>query len=109
MTNETIASIATAINLGTELSVNYFFATIAFLVVLYVIVDFIANYITNYFKIGFDDSDNLKTKTRSGLKVYTDYKTGLQYIGTPKGGLQPRLDQYGNHMVIDNATTTDSN
>ena len=109
MTNETIVSIATAINLGTELSVNYFFATIALLVILYVIIDFVISHITDYFKIGFDDSDNLKAKTRSGLKVYTDYKTGLQYIGTPKGGLQPRLDQYGNHMVIDDATTTNSN
>ena len=109
MTNETIASIATAINLGTELSVNHFFATIAFLIILYTIVDFMASNIADYFKIRFNDSDNLKTKTRSGLKVYTDFKTGLQYISTSKGGLQPRLDQYGNHMVIDDATTTNSN
>jgi len=35
---------------------------------------------------------------RSGLTLYTDYKTGLQYIGNPMGGITPRLTVDGKHM-----------
>lgn len=39
---------------------------------------------------GRDDSDH-PTGERSGLKVYTDHKTGVQYLSTPSGALTPRI------------------
>lgn len=49
-----------------------------------------------------DDSDK-SFFTRSGMVLYTDYKTGLQYFST--GGLFgkqliPRLDENGKHMKV---------
>lgn len=38
---------------------------------------------------------------RSGLSLYTDHKTGLQYVGSGYfGGTTPRLDENGNHMRV---------
>jgi hypothetical protein len=34
----------------------------------------------------------------SGMALYTDHKTGLQYLGNPLGGITPRLDAEGRHM-----------
>ena len=39
-----------------------------------------------------DDSDG---KERSGLIVYTDARTGCQYLGTITGAITPRLDKDG--------------
>ena len=48
-----------------------------------------------------DETDS-PTK-RSGLVLYTDYGTGLQYIkGGLCGGLVPRVDKDGNHMRVSN-------
>lgn len=45
-----------------------------------------------------DDTDPEKG-SRSNLMVFTDHKTGLQYLSsTPLGGLTPRLDEDGYHM-----------
>jgi len=44
------------------------------------------------FDIGVDDSD-LSSSKRSGLTIYTDYKTGVQYVGTQNGGLSVRVDE----------------
>lgn len=43
-----------------------------------------------------DDTD--PPNGRSGLSLYTDNKTGLQYIGTMFGSLTPRLDSDGKQM-----------
>lgn len=40
----------------------------------------------NYKGWGVDDSD-LSGWERSGLRVYTDHKTGLQYLSDGRGGL----------------------
>lgn len=56
----------------------------------------------------WDDTDQPKgTKKRkaSGLTIYYDYGTGLQYLCTPFGGITPRLDADGNHMRIPEETT----
>src|SRR5688500_17647462 len=46
-----------------------------------------------------DDTDG--RKERSGVFLYTDYATGLQYIGGPFGiGLYPRVDREGRPMRI---------
>ena len=47
-----------------------------------------------------DDTDGAE---RSGLRLHTDHKTGLQYLSTGRGGgLTPRLDENGNHMKVSN-------
>lgn len=46
-----------------------------------------------------DDTDS--DDRRSGLVLYTDNKTGLQYIGNPLGGITPRLDETGRHMKVE--------
>ena len=52
-------------------------------------------------KMTYDNTDNLAMEKRSGLKLYTDYGTGLQYIkGGLFGGMIPRLDKDGKHINI---------
>jgi len=49
----------------------------------------------------YDNTDNLVTEKRSGLRLYTDYGTGLQYIqGGMFGSMIPRLDENGKHINI---------
>jgi hypothetical protein len=43
-----------------------------------------------------DDSDG--PEARSGVKVITDYKTGMQYLKAPGGGITPRMDTDGNQV-----------
>lgn len=56
--------------------------------------------IYNAFAGGFgrDDTDEPNGK-RSGMVVYTDYGTGIQYISTTAGGLTVRVDQDGKPMI----------
>lgn len=49
-----------------------------------------------------DDSDKSFFK-RSGMSIYTDYKTGLQYVkGGFFGGTTPRLDENGKQIRVIN-------
>ena len=41
------------------------------------------------FGIGMDDSD-LNGWKRSGMRIYTDYKSGIEYLATSQGGLIKR-------------------
>jgi hypothetical protein len=60
------------------------------------------NYVAiNLFGFGIDDSDKDKNH-RSGVKVITDYKTGLQYLESGRGGITPRLDANGKQVRITN-------
>lgn len=64
---------------------------------------FIALLIISFFQT--DDTDKSLFK-RSGMVLYTDYKTGLQYLGTgsglfTRGNLIPRLDENGKHMKVE--------
>jgi hypothetical protein len=43
-----------------------------------------------------DDTDG---KKKSGLVIYTDYKTGVQYVGNQLGGLTVRVDENGKPMT----------
>lgn len=45
-----------------------------------------------------DDTDQPGGK-RSGLTLYVDHGTGVEYVGTLMGGLTPRLDASGNIMI----------
>lgn len=47
--------------------------------------------------LGPDDTDG---KNRSGLMLYVDNKTGVQYVGTALGGLTVRLDENGKPMKV---------
>lgn len=44
-----------------------------------------------------DDTDGDK---RSGLIVYTDYGTGVQYVANIQGGMSVRVDKDGKPMTI---------
>lgn len=46
-----------------------------------------------------DDTDKSK-KERSGLCIYVDHRTGVQYVGTEFGGLTPRVDADGRPITI---------
>lgn len=48
-----------------------------------------------------DDSD--PAGGRSGLKVLTDHRTGLQYLSVRGGGLYPRLDDDGRQIKAQEA------
>ena len=50
--------------------------------------------------IGYDNTDNKTTKTRSKMGLYTDYGTGNQYLSTIFSGLVPRLDASGKQVNI---------
>lgn len=41
----------------------------------------------------FDSTD--APPLRSGMRLYTDHGTGCEYLGTPFGGLTPRLNATG--------------
>lgn len=46
-----------------------------------------------------DDTDK-DILNRSGLTLYTDYGTGLQYLSTGRCKLRPRLDANGKQMRV---------
>lgn len=47
----------------------------------------------------YDDTDDVVNKKRSGLVLYTDNKTGCQYLSPGLfGNLSPRLDGQGRHL-----------
>ncbi|WP_020471552.1 DUF6440 family protein [Zavarzinella formosa] len=50
---------------------------------------------------GRDDTDN-PNDSRSGMMVYTDHRTGCQYLGTVFGGITPRLDRDGKPVCVVN-------
>jgi len=50
------------------------------------------------FNIGLDDTDNADG-TRSGMKLHTDYGTGIQYLSTGDGPLIPRLSSDGKTVM----------
>ena len=46
----------------------------------------------------YDSTDDEVNNVRSGLKLYTDYGTGCQYISKFFGDLHPRLDKNGKQI-----------
>ena len=47
------------------------------------------------------DSTDKSRWTRSGMSLYTDYGTGLQYLKAGMfGGITPRIDKDGTHMRV---------
>ena len=62
--------------------------------------------IFSLFRVFPDDSDP-GFWHRSGMVVYTDAATGLQYLGTIHGGLTPRLDANGKQVRVEHVPATD--
>lgn len=79
--------------------VEVFFETITIFLALMAIICFIG-WLHDKLDIGWDDTDDVDKRIRSGVKPITDHKTGLQYLKTPFGGITPRLDADGKHMRI---------
>ena len=100
MTIETAALISEAIRSANISTINYIIFLIVIFFFIYIIIDPITKYIYNYFTIGFNDTDNKINKKRSGLTVYTDYKTGLQYLKSGNA-MFPRFDKNGNQLKKD--------
>lgn len=46
--------------------------------------------------VPYDDTD--PADGRSGMRLYTDAKTGCQYLAVRQGGMTPRLDRNGHHI-----------
>ena len=71
---------------------------------LFIAAIFLVSTIGNYFRLGYDDTDDKRPGkmfgSRSGLILYTDCRTGVQYV---KGGLfgntTPRLDRDGKLII----------
>jgi len=56
----------------------------------------IANMAISKTSIGSDDTD--PPNGRSDLIVFTDHRTGCQYLSSKRGGLTPRFDSNGKHI-----------
>jgi hypothetical protein len=100
MTTETAALISEAIRLANISTIDYFTYRITLFILVFILIHLIIKYSYNYFTIGFDDTDDKVNKKRSGLTVYTDYKTGLQYLKSGNA-MFPRFDKNGNQLRKD--------
>jgi hypothetical protein len=60
-------------------------------------VAYCVDLVRDTFGIGVDSTDQ-SSWDRSGLKIYTDAKTGQQYVGGKNLGLTPRIDENGEPM-----------
>jgi hypothetical protein len=69
-------------------------------IILIVFAILILNALSNYFRWGYDSTDNKRPGRtfgkRSGLSLYTDNLTGIQYVKHGfLGSITPRLDKDG--------------
>lgn len=47
----------------------------------------------------YDDTDDTANKERSGMRLFTDYGTGCQYLQAGLfGGMTPRWNHAGDHV-----------
>ena len=56
-----------------------------------------------FFGSPYDSTDD--GERRRGLKIHTDHHTGVQYLGTARGGLTPRVRMDGTVIVVDDGGT----
>lgn len=66
-------------------------STLLYFVGTLIILSIAITLIRNVFRIDVDSTDK-DTWNRSGLKIYVDSKTGIQYLSTSQGGLFPRVN-----------------
>lgn len=50
--------------------------------------------------VSTDETDSMLQ--RSGMGLFTDYGTGCQYLGSPRGGITPRLGTDGKQICSKN-------
>lgn len=60
-----------------------------------------SNVFTDWLDLNPTDDSDKSAEIRSGMKVHTDYKTGLQYLSDGRGGLMPRISEDGYHMRLE--------
>lgn len=86
--------------MGTKSKAQYWVETMLWLVVGWILISSVYGWIRNY--PGYDDTDNIENKVRSGMVSYTDHGTGCQYLGTAglftRSQLIPRVDENGRHI-----------
>ncbi len=58
---------------------------------------------TSCLRVGYDATDDYQNARRSGLTLYTDYGTGVQYVrsGWFFGNLTPRLGKDGKPVIVE--------
>lgn len=54
-----------------------------------------------WWRADYDVTDGSQTGVRSGLTIYVDYGTGVQYVSVMGGGITPRLDRDGKVMTFE--------
>lgn len=74
-------------------------------VFVFVVALLVLLFLPNYFRWGYDDTDDYRSGAffgrRSGLSVYTDHLTGAQYVKAGLfGGITPRIDKDGKPMFV---------
>lgn len=65
-----------------------------------IIIMLFTAWIANALRIGWSPTDDKVREKSSGLVLYTDYGTGVQYVGTIFGSITPRLDSKGKPVCI---------
>lgn len=65
--------------------------------VTFILVFFVVYLLTHWNWGKRDDTDS--ATERSGLVLYTDHGTGVQYVGTPFGAVTPRLGKDGKPII----------
>lgn len=67
-------------------------------VILIFIVGLLLIALLDFFKVGFDDTDNWDTGERSGVTLITDYGTGCEYLKGVFGPPTPRMNADGRQV-----------
>lgn len=63
-----------------------------------VVVFAIFKYAADFFNIGFENTDNYETNTRSKMALRIDHGTGCHYLESSKGHLIKRRTSDGSHL-----------
>jgi hypothetical protein len=71
---------------------SFFGGIIAVLVITFAVADVTID-------TGERDSTDSDVGVRSGMSLYTDYATCLQYVGNPRGGITPRMGRDGTQIL----------
>jgi len=68
--------------------------SIAGIVVVFALFDIASN----FFNIGFDETDNYESNVRSNIALRIDHGTGCHYLESSQGHLVKRLTPDGSHL-----------
>ncbi len=68
------------------------------ILIIIIILTSVVSLVLDYFRIGFDSTDDHENGKRSDLKVHVDYGTGCEYLRARGGSLTPRLGPDGKQI-----------